>query len=184
MAEKAPKELMQARIFDEKGQPLLVSELWQGKPAVIMWVRHFGCIACTAQVEEFKPEVRKLREANVHFAIIGSGAPNFVHGFKERMEIDVPVYSDEKRVSYEALKMRRGLKTMVDPRQIKNILWPFKYRQRKIMGDPLQQGGVLVIRPDGTITYKYISEYNGDHPAPHEVVAAALKVASVPASSP
>ena len=175
MNRKVPKELAQAQILDETGQPRTVGELWKDSPVVIMWVRHFGCIGCTAQVEEFKPEIQKLRDAKIHFTIIGSGAANFVQGFKERLELDVPVYSDEKRVTYTALKMRRGLLTMVDPRMLKNILLPFKYRQREIMGDPLQQGGVVVIRPEGRITYEYISKYNGDHPAPHAVVAAALQ---------
>lgn len=177
MSKKVPLALSKAEVLDEAGKPVAVSSLWATKPVVIMWVRHFGCIACAAQVDEFRPEIKALRAANVDFAIIGSGAAHFVEGFKERMGLDVPVYSDEKRVTYEALEMRRGLATMFDRRMLllKNFLWPFKYRQRKVMGDPLQQGGVLVVRPGGTITYEYISEYNGDHPAPTSIVEAAVR---------
>jgi peroxiredoxin len=173
--ESAPKELQTAEILDQEGQAHRVAELWHDRPAVIMWVRHFGCLLCTAQVEEFKPQIQKLRDAGVSFAVIGTGAPNFVQGFKDRMELDVPVYSDEKKASYQALRMKRGLFTLLDPRVVfKNFLAPFKYRQRKTMGDPLQQGGVAVVRPDGTMPFKHISQFAGDHPKPEAVVAAAL----------
>lgn len=175
MRNLASKELVESQVLDEQGQSHSVGELWQKKTAVILWVRHFGCIACAAQVEEFKPEIPGLLEKGIAVSIIGSGAYHYVEGFKERLALDVPVYSDEKLASYRALQMRRGLRTMLDPRMLKNILWPFKYKQGKIMGDPLQQGGVLVVRPDGRITYKYISQYNGDHPSPQAISAAALQ---------
>ena len=178
MSDKVPDALAAAEILDEEGKPHPVAELWSDQPAVIMWVRHFGCLLCTAQVEEFKPQIQKLRDAGVSFAVIGSGAPNFVRGFKDRMGLDVPVFSDEKRTSYKALQMKRGLSTLLDPRIFKNFLAPFKYRQRKTMGDPLQQGGVVVVRRDGQMPFKHISQFAGDHPKPEAVVEAALSAAS------
>jgi peroxiredoxin len=171
---KASEELSKVRVVDEHGQSVEVQSLWRERPTVIMWIRHFGCMACAAQVDEFKPHIQALRACGIGFSIIGSGTPNFVEGFKERMGIDAPVFSDAKLASYQALKMKRGLFTMIDPRIVKNWIIPFKYRQRRTMGDALQQGGVLVVTPEGEVTYEYKSEYAGDHPKPSVIVEAAL----------
>jgi hypothetical protein len=40
------------------------------------------------------------------------------------------------------------------------------------MGDALQQGGLLVVKRDGTVALKYASRYAGDHPAASLIVEA------------
>jgi hypothetical protein len=125
-------------------------------------------------VAEFRPHVPKLKEAGVQVAVIGSGAPNFLRGFKENVPIDAPVFSDEKLASYNALEMHRGIKTFLDPRIALKAGAIFKYRQKKTMGEPTQQGGVIVVRPDGTMPFKFLSRFPGDHAKPEDVVAAAL----------
>jgi hypothetical protein len=42
MSEQASPALADAVVLDEQEQPHKVSELWSDKPAVILWVRHFG----------------------------------------------------------------------------------------------------------------------------------------------
>jgi hypothetical protein len=44
--------------------------------------------------------------------------------------------------------------------------------QTRVLGDGKQLGGVFVIMPGGTLTYRYLSEVAGDHPDPNAVVAA------------
>src|SRR5579859_1816814 len=122
---------------------------------------------CAQQVAEFRPHARKLREQGIDTFVVGSGAPNFARGFAERMGGDIPIFSDEKRVTYEALQMRRGACTVIDPRTIlRGATAIFRFRQRRTMGDQTQQGGTIVVRPDGTMPYKFLSRYAGDHARP------------------
>ena len=123
---------------------------------------------------EFRPHAEKLKEAGINVFVIGSGAPNFARGFKERLEVDIPIFSDEKRVTYQALEMHRGVGTLLDPRMALKAAAIFKYRQRKTMGDATQQGGVIVVRPDGTMPFKFLSRFPGDHAKADDIVAAAL----------
>ena len=127
---------------------------------------------------EFRPRIAELEAAGVGVAVIGSGAPNFARGFKEGLKLDAPVYSDEKLASYRALEMHRGIGTVLHPGVILKAAAIFKYRQRKTMGDATQQGGVIVVRPDGSMPFKFLSRYPGDHAKPDTVVAAALAPAT------
>jgi peroxiredoxin len=128
---------------------------------------------CAQQVAEFRPHARKLREQGIQTYVVGSGAPNFARGFAERMGGDIPIFSDEKRVTYQALEMHRGACTLLHPGVMaRGVTAIFRYRQRKTMGDNTQQGGTIVVRPDGTMPYKFLSRYAGDHARAKDILAA------------
>ena len=128
---------------------------------------------CAQQVAEFRPHARKLREQGIHTYVVGSGTPNFARGFAERMGGDIPIFSDEKRVTYQALEMRRGACTFMHPGVlVRGATAIFRFRQRRTMGDNTQQGGTIVVRPDGTMPYKFLSRYAGDHARAKDILAA------------
>ncbi len=124
-----------------------------------------------------RPHVKSLQEAGVDLAVVGSGAPNFVAGFRKKVGLEIPVYCDEKLESYRLLGMRRGLKTIVHP----GLLWKGAIAilhcnyQGSTKGEPLQQGGAIVVRPDGEMTYQYLSRYPGDHAKTEKMIQAALR---------
>jgi peroxiredoxin len=131
---------------------------------------------CAQQVAEFRPHAKALREKGIDTFVIGSGAPNFAKGFSERMGGEIRIFSDESRATYQALEMHRGAGTFLHPGMIAHGMTAiFKYRQRRTMGDATQQGGVIVVRPDGNMVYKFLSRYPGDHANPEDVVKAALQ---------
>jgi peroxiredoxin len=134
---------------------------------------------CAQQVTELRPHVDQLRQAGLNVAIVGSGGPSFARGFRERLELEVPILSDEKLQAYSALGMHRGVGTLLHPGVIAaGATAIFKYRQRKTMGDATQQGGVLLVKPDGTVAWSFLSRYAGDHPKTDTIVAESLKAAS------
>lgn len=127
---------------------------------------------------ELRPHVSEI-EKHADVVVIGSGAPHFARAFKEDLQIDVPVYSDEKLESYRLAGLRRGVATLLHPAALaKGVVSFFKYPQRRTMGDPTQQGGAMIVKPSGTIAYRFVSRYGGDHPKPETLVDEALKAAS------
>jgi hypothetical protein len=131
---------------------------------------------CAQQVAEFRPHARTLREKGIDTYVIGSGGPSFAKGFSERMGGDIPILCDQERVTYQALEMNRGACTFLHPGVlVRGATAVFRYRQRRIMGDNTQQGGTIVVRPDGSMPFKFISRYAGDRARARDVVAAALK---------
>jgi peroxiredoxin len=134
---------------------------------------------CAEQVAEFRPHYAELRERGVNVAVIGSGSPHFARAFVEDRHVEMPVYSDEERKSFQAAGLKRGIATMLDPRMIvRSAKTMFKHRQKRTMGDSMQQGGILIVRPDGTVPYHYISKFPGDHPPTADVVAEVFRAAA------
>ena len=130
---------------------------------------------CAHQVAEFRPHVSSLRDAGVALAVIGSGAPHFARGFKERMQIDAPIYSDQERAAYRAASMRRGLGHMLHPGQLAKWREAGKYFRLTLEGDATQQGGVVIVLPDGSVPYRFHNRFPGDHADPETVVSEARK---------
>lgn len=128
---------------------------------------------------EFRPHIEELRGSGVDVAIIGSGAPNFARGFAEHFGLDEKMlFSDEKLTSYRAADLERTAAGLLHPQVfLKGIPSMIKNRQSRTQGDALQLGGVLVVRPDGTVAWRYRSRYAGDHPADTRIRDEALKAA-------
>jgi hypothetical protein len=70
--------------------------------------------------------------------------------------------------------MRRGLSSALVPAVLTRAFraWRSGFRQSRTAGDPLQQGGVVVIAPGGVERFRYISQEAGDHPPPDWILTA------------
>jgi hypothetical protein len=118
-------------------------------------------------VAELRPHVDEIKAMGVNLAVIGNGAPNFLRGFLEDLKVppSLPVYTDEKRLSYKAAGWRRNTPiTKAWLSLAKGVVSHFKNPQVGVQGDAFQLGGVAIIRPDGTMPWHYGSGYAGDHP--------------------
>lgn len=138
---------------------------------------------------ELRPHASAIRASGGELVIVGNGAPFFAQGFREALQLgDIPLYTDESRRSYELLGFRRDLRGVLSLRVFEHGRRAMKkgFAQKKTMGDALQLGGTLVIRPGGEVVYRYASEVAGDHPRPADVVAALRRAAAAtpPATPP
>lgn len=106
--------------------------------------------------------------------VIGNGSPVQAGFFAEDQHLEGSVFTDPERVTYRALGMREGLRSALKLRLLKNTARAYAkgFRQTRVEGDPLQQGGVLVVDGTGRITFSYISETAGDHPTLEAVLTA------------
>jgi hypothetical protein len=116
--------------------------------------------------------VVQLHRANIpNLVVIGNGAPNFIAGFRETTGYTGPLYTDPSLAVYKAAELKRGIGHVLSLRAAAKSIGTLKrgFRQGKTQGDATQQGGVLVIAPDGRILYHHISEYPGDNASPDEI---------------
>ena len=129
---------------------------------------------------ELRPHLNEIEQAGVAVAVIGSGGPSFAKGFQEKMAVPtLPIFSDTSRASFDAAGMRRkSTLSGIAMSAVLAIPSFIKHPQTTIEGSATQLGGALIIRPDGTVTYRYVSRYAGDHPKPKALVAAALSARS------
>jgi peroxiredoxin len=154
-------------ILDPWGKPHFVPELWAKAPAVLGFVRHFGCIFCHDQVGELRNALPEVERHGARVFIIGNGNPAHALGFADRTGMDpTRVFTDPGRLLYRALGMSHGVGGVRGLRATMGHslrAWQRGHRQRATEGDPWQQGGTLVIARDGSIAYTYLSRAAGDY---------------------
>jgi hypothetical protein len=116
----------------------------------------------------------KLTAAGVDLAVIGNGTPNFIAGFREQTGYQGALYTDPTLALYRAAQLKRGITKTLDPRALGKTIAAFRngHRQGRTQGDAWQQGGVLVVAPDGRVLWHHASERPGDNATVAQIVAA------------
>ncbi len=161
--------LNRLKVLDETGREFLISSLWKEKPAVLVFVRHFSCIACRAHVKQIWGEKEKFRRSGAQIVFIGNGEPYFIRSFKEDLGVqDATIYTDPTLKTFDACGFLRGFLNLIDPRGVKNIveLLMDGHRQGpidKASGVHTQMGGVVALKHPGIVLYHFVSEYLGDN---------------------
>jgi hypothetical protein len=97
--------------------------------------------------------------------------------FRAEFAITSPIWVDPKRQSYKALGMRRLASWWRLPQVIQNGLRAKRkgFTQKEILGDALQNGGVLVVKKGGGVVYSQRQTEAGDMAPMADVLAAAEK---------
>jgi peroxiredoxin len=125
----------------------------------------------------------QFAEAGVELAVIGQGDPEDAARFRRTQHVEeLPMFTDRKRESYRAAGtkvatfsellgpsvMARGIRASVATRK----------RQGKVDGHAAQLGGVMIVKPDGSIAYSHLSDDASDYPENDEVLEAARAAAA------
>jgi len=125
---------------------------------------------------------KKFEEAGVRLAVIGQGQPEHARHFREQLKVDLPIYASGDREAYRAAGTKVGtLGELLGPRSVmKGIRRSASDRvvQGRIVGHAAQLGGVLIVKPDGSIPYGHLADDASDNPPNDEVLAAARTAAS------
>ena len=164
------------RVLDLDGQPVKLAGLWAAQPAVVVWLRHFGCLYCAEQARDFAVARPDIEAAGAQLAFIGNGSLDHALAFAADKVPGCTVFTDPRLGSYRAAGARHGIMRTVGPRSWGHALRALRRgaRQSRVQGHPFQQGGVAVIARGGRVAYAYLSETAGDHP-PMPVVLDALR---------
>jgi len=115
------------------------------------------------------PEIHRL---GAELIFLGNGTAEQARAFAEREGLTAPVLTDPQRSVYRAAGARRGLSAL-RPAVIRNALRARRggFKQRGLAGDPLQLGGVLVIKAGGEVAWRHMSGALGDHPAAETILS-------------
>ncbi len=137
---------------------------------------------CRQQAAEFRLHQSELDALGVNLVFIGSGLPAMADAFIEEQHLHNPVWTDPKRASYRFLGFKRGWRSLLNPAVLVYGLKTLAagFRQRRTQGDPVQQGGVLVVKRGGELVYAYASATAGDHPKVETVLEQAKRAATPP----
>ena len=123
-----------------------------------------------------RPRAGEFAQAGGKLAIVGNGWPAAARSWAQHVGFppSVAVLTDPSRKAYDLAGMKRSaVLTLFNPLSLAR--WGRArlrgFRQGRTAGDAWQQGGALVVRPGGEITWRYVSLGPGDHPKPETLLA-------------
>lgn len=177
--DKAPS----VRLLTPLGQSFELSEAWSSGPAVLIFLRHFGCGCAWERAQRLASELSRLNEAGAEILCIGQGDPQRTWRFREQAGITCPVLSDEGGRAYQAFGLLDARPSQVvygmpeallrrDPNAGAELLKARQGSSRVPVDSPWQLPGEFVIDRDGLIKLAYRSQYCADYADPDVLVAA------------
>jgi peroxiredoxin len=180
-------ELEEVVLQDHEGRPVRLGDMWRDRPAVLAFLRHYGCVFCRDQAVKLHKLRDEFDAAGVHLVVIGQGTPEMAASFRRSQGVDLTVLVDPDRRIYELVGAKVAtLPELIGPREILAGLkatlasrlrqGSIAVHQGPIIGHAAQLGGVLVIAPDGSLRYVHLSETSSDYPPAREVLAAARAI--------
>lgn len=163
--------LNRLKIINEKNEQVLISSLWKESPAVIIFIRHFGCISCRAHVEQVWSKKEQIKKNGTKIAFIGSGASYLISQFKSEFGItDAPIYTDPTLKTFDACGLLHIDTETLDSSSLEKISEfekkGYALTQMNNDGSDSQLGGVLAMKPPGIVTYHFVSEFIGNFDNP------------------
>ena len=175
-------------VLNSQGQQLKVGHLWQKSMVVLVFLRHFACIACRAHAVEVWNERERYEKTGAKIIFIGNGAPEYIEAFKEELGLEKAlILTDPTLMSFRASGFKCGyfkafnLHTAFNMASLK--LQGHSGSLTEAQGSRWQMGGVLALNTDGKVLYHYVSESVGDLPAEEDVAELVNNVAVAAASS-
>jgi peroxiredoxin len=122
----------------------------------------------------------RIKQAGLELVIIGSGTPAQAKAFASSVDFSGPLYVDQKLEAYAAAGMNRGVARTYSAFAVVNVLRAFfgGFRQGKTHGDPWQQGGVLIVTPDGRVPFRHADPRAGAHADMAALLAAVESVSA------
>ncbi|XP_070815290.1 prostamide/prostaglandin F synthase [Chaetodon trifascialis] len=167
----------------ETGESVELQSLWQDRPAVLFFLRRFGCQVCRWMASEISKLEPDLTASGV--ALVGIGPEELgLKEFKEGGFFKGSIYVDEQKKSYKDLGFKRYTTLSVVPaalgKKVRDVAAKAKADgiQGNFSGDLLQSGGMLIVAKGGEkVLLHFIQDSPGDH-LPLEDISKALGISA------
>lgn len=129
---------------------------------------------CREQVAQLRDVLKSIRALGAELVVVGNGRPDQAADFRDDQEISFPLLVDPELRAYKAAGLKRSVMSAIGPKVFTHAFRALRAGklQGRTQGDPWQQGGIFVIRPDGRVKFAYVSQEAGDHPDPADILAA------------
>jgi len=171
-----------ALLMDPDGHDVRLSWMWGAQPAVVVFLRYFGCPFCQAQVVAIRRDQEMFREAGAHVVLIGHGNHEDALAFLQAKRVPFPLLLDRDREAYRAYGLTQGkVMQVLSPKTalpwLRAELSP-ETRQHGLMGGSFMQmpgtfvidtGGVVRFR-GGLIQFAHRNKHVADSPANDDIL--------------
>jgi hypothetical protein len=176
--------LLSARVTTELGESAEIGSFALGGPLLVVFLRHFACPGCSRFTLKLAPRLPELCKLGVRTLVIGSGSPERLRVFADRVRLRGPgvaLATDPTLAAYRAAGLERSFLGTYGPRAFFGSIALYAQghwvKRDRDDGDVEQQGGVHVVDVDGTTVLAKRDRDLLDHVSMSDVVAKALELA-------
>src|SRR5271154_7236457 len=91
---------------DADGKETRLGSFWASRPAVVVFLRHYGCIFCREHVVQLRKYHEDFRAKDAALVAIGLGGRGYAREFSKETGIEFPPLIDENREAYQMAELR------------------------------------------------------------------------------
>nr|CAB3265208.1 thioredoxin-like protein AAED1 [Phallusia mammillata] len=168
-------------LLDRFGKPVSLGDARSGHTCIIVFLRHFLDYITKEYVEDFsKIFPRYLKERNVKILLISCAPSRFIQPFSDETNCPHEMLCDSKRIIHNTLGLHNTLQPSLNgansPHIKSNAFTGFftnvwrAVKSTVEQGDPFQQGGQVIIDPDGKILFFHRESHPHDHTPINELL--------------
>jgi hypothetical protein len=156
--------------MDIDGQEVQLSSLWQNKPLMLAFTRHFGCTQCKEMLDELVAGRDKIKKAGLDIAIVLMGSVESSLEFSQKFAPGLKCLTDPDRKVYQAYGIERGgiFQTFFNLKVWRAIRQSskkgYKVEQPPEGQDAMQMSAIFIINKSGKIVLPYYFDHIADHP--------------------
>ncbi len=170
---------------DTSGKNQRLSEFWRAKPALILFLRHFGCSCLAERWEKLKEEIPAFVEAGADVVAICQGEPERTAAVAARRGYPFPLLCDPDRRAYQLYGLLEGTPAQIlhdfawtphDRQTGEKWLTSRRGAERALVDNPWQLPGEFVVATSGRLALTHRYQYCEDFP-PKTVLLGAIAAA-------
>jgi peroxiredoxin len=157
-------------LMDVNGKEIQLSSLWQKKPLLLAFTRHFGCTQCKAMLEDLVASREKINNAGLNIAVILMGSVAASLDFSKKFAPGLLCLTDPDRKAYKMYGIERGgiFQTFLNFKVWKAIRMAgkmgYQVEQPPEGQDAMQMSGIFIVNRSGKIVLPYYFDHIADHP--------------------
>lgn len=170
---------------DTEGRPRKLSEFWRERPALLLFLRQFGCSCLAERWEKLKEEVAVFEEAGAQVVAVCQGEPERAAAVARRRGYPFPLLCDPDRGAYRVYGLPEGTSAQIlhdfawkpgDRATGEKMVTSRHGTERALVDNPWQLPGEFVVTPSGRLTLTHRYQYCEDFP-PKTVILGAIQAA-------
>ena len=160
-------------------EPFALASLWSERPAVLVFLRHLGCMFCREYTAQLQEDLAAFQKYEAKIALINFETAEATHKFCDARSL-VPSFvclSDTERNAYRAYNLSR----ITAGELFAPHVWARGFQAALHghlasipKGDPFQMPGVFVVDTSGIIQFAHRNKDAADNP-PNEMVLSVLR---------
>jgi peroxiredoxin len=160
---------------DPEGTSHRLGDLWQDRPVVVVFLRHFGCLHCREHAAELADRYDDLQRQGIELVAIGTGDQRYAGAFvrDEHIPYLVLVDDDAKAAQAASVQVASWYRLLHPTTWAATVAaWKRGHRIHQPGKRVTQLGATFVFGPGDQVRYRHVDADSTDHASVPEVLAA------------